>query len=1545
MLEFQENSQTFTKLGWDYYYPQLVYASPDRRRKTAFIPTLAYQLAQHLPALKDPVAQAIRDNPLFFKKNLRVQMEALILAPLRQVAIESKVPGVVLIDGVDECEAEQYFDSHESPVSPRAGESIERTKDQDQLEILEALREASLDPAFPFRIVVASRPERVFREFFNNDGHKSSFAPNLVLDEKYNPNADIALFLQAKFSEIRRRYNLSPSWPSPEILATLLDQASGQFIYAATVIRYISASRHGSPQTLLDWVLKVKPTSPGTNPFSHLDAFYTHILQSAPNPVLAVKWIWIIKGEILDWGGIVIDGHFAPPAFLVNLLLQTDNENAEYVLGDLHSLIDVPPSDDLETPYKPYHKSLYDFLDSKNRCGPIYVRRAQCAELLWDRFFDICTDKRLPASHPLDQRKFLHFFFNLHMPYISDFTPQLNLAPSSVDWWVSRCIPHSEHGISVNGTSAARHANFGGIPFCITARKLIGKYQAGRGSFVIDLTSSFAHRACFNAITIIEYLAILSQPDLGNNTISSAVPYREGGKKSSNKASTRNRSYIACSDECPAAHLSDAHDFSVKEFNVINAAHNIADPLNDLVSRIAAGAIHDSDERCDAPKCHPETRVAVQGEIYSWIVHGDSDPAQKTVKIKWVTGPAGTGKSAIMGSVADTCKQDEVLAVTFFFASYASPDRRRKTAFIPTLAYQLAQHLPALKDPVAQTIRDNPLLFKKNLRVQMEALILTPLRQAAIESKVPGVVLVDGLDECEAEQYLDSHVSSRTGRSMEREKAEDQLEILQVLQEAALDPIFPFRIVIASRPERVFREFFNNENHKSSFAPPLILDEKYNPNADIVLFLQAKFGEIRRRYNLGPSWPSPEILDILLDQASGQFIYAATVIRYILTARHGSPPTLLDQVLEVKPSSGINPFSHLDAFYTLILQSAPNPILAVKWLWIIKGDLPPGGLNLFGQTGSDPAAFLINLFLQTDHGNADVIGTGAAQHANFGGKRFYFTARQLIGNYQAGRGSFVIDLTWAFPPTPNIVGTASKALTRRQRATEHVLSTFPDLSSTMTSVLSDAHDFSVNELKLTVINGAPSIGDPINGPIPDLASQIAAGALHDSNERCDAPKCHPDTRVAVQGEIYSWIVHGDPDPAQKMVKMKWVTGPAGTGKSAIMGSVADTCKQDGVLAVTFFFSSSASPDRRTKTAFVPTLAYQLAQHLPALKDPVAQAIQNNPLLFKKTLRVQMEALVLTPLRQVAVESKVPGVVLVDGVDECDVEQYLDTQVSSRTGKSMEREKAEDQLEILQVLQEAALDPAFPFRIVIASRPERVFREFFNNDRHKSSFASPLILDERYDPSADIALFLHAKFGEIRRRYNLSPSWPSPEILATLLDQASGQFIYAATVIRYITASRHGSPPTLLDQVLKVKPSSGINPFSHLDAFYTHILQSAPNPILAVKWLWIIKGDLPPGGLNLFVQTGGDPAAFLINLFLQADDGDAEYALGDLHSLIDVPPSNDLDTPYRPYHKSLYDFLGSAARCGPIYVGSTQCAEFLWSRVFDICTREYTCSSS
>ncbi|RXW14390.1 hypothetical protein EST38_g11461, partial [Candolleomyces aberdarensis] len=368
-------------------------------------------------------------------------------------------------------------------------------------------------------------------------------------------------------------------------------------------------------------------------------------------------------------------------------------------------------------------------------------------------------------------------------------------------------------------------------------------------------------------------------------------------------------------------------------------------------------------ERCDAPKCHPETRVAVQDDLYSWIVDSDREP-EHPKKMKWVTGPAGSGKTAVMGSLAGRCAENGVLGATFFFASWsASIGRRRKTAFVTTIARQLAECREDLKNTISAAIERNPNVFEKNLHIQMEALILAPLREVALQPDGPqlqGAIIIDGVDECEAEQYHDGSKEHAPARINEQ----DQLEILQVLQAAASDPSFPFHILIASRPERVFREFFDPQNNPIPIADKLDLHNDYNADADITLFLEAQFSRIRRRYNLPPSWPPPGTIQTLVENASGQFIYAATVIRFLDTGHQEPPKASLEAILKMKATGKMtsNPLKQLDALYTHILESSPDSLLSVRWIHGIH-HLTVNGL-LIQNTGTLRVASNINLLLQ-----------------------------------------------------------------------------------------------------------------------------------------------------------------------------------------------------------------------------------------------------------------------------------------------------------------------------------------------------------------------------------------------------------------------------------------------------------------------------------------------------------------------------------------------------------------------------------------------------
>ncbi|RXW11809.1 hypothetical protein EST38_g14046 [Candolleomyces aberdarensis] len=469
----------------------------------------------------------------------------------------------------------------------------------------------------------------------------------------------------------------------------------------------------------------------------------------------------------------------------------------------------------------------------------------------------------------------------------------------------------------------------------------------------------------------------------------------------------------------------------------------------------------------------------------------------------------------------------------------------------------------------------------------------------------------------------------------------------------------------------------------------------------------------------------------------------------------------------------------------------------------------------------------------------------------------------------------------------------------------------------MASNFNKAHNFQIDNYHY--VNVSPS-----TDPLSRLEVRITASAIHDSAERCDAPKCHPDTRVAAQDDLYSWIVDGDGESEHPM-KMKWVTGPAGSGKTAVMGSLADRCRANGLLGASFFFASwSASIGRRRKTSFVSTIAYQLAEYGEDLKNAISHAIEKSPSVFEKNLHVQMETLVLAPLRDVALQpdrKQLQGAIIIDGVDECEAEQYHD---ESRVKLPPTRTNDRDQLEILQVLQVASSDCSFPFRILIASRPERVFREFFDPENNLTPFAHKLDLHEDYNADADITLFLEAQFNRLRRRYNLHPSWLPPNAVKNLVDRASGQFIYASTVIRFLETGHWELPKGLLEAVLNIEAKMTSNPLEQLDALYSHILESSPNPLLSVRWIRSIQE------LNRVRSS----YASNIHLLLQMDpeSNEAEHLLGNLHSLIRVPPlSKQAAAEYSFYHKSLFDFLRDSDRCGKLHIQYEEALGFLWDR--------------
>jgi hypothetical protein len=105
------------------------------------------------------------------------------------------------------------------------------------------------------------------------------------------PTTDIQLFLSDKFEELKRNHPLAKhgsfpaSWPEPDIITKITENASGQFIYASVIMAYIESDNH-SPKERLSVILGLSPKPGRDTPFDPLDALYMHIFSSVEDVLL-----------------------------------------------------------------------------------------------------------------------------------------------------------------------------------------------------------------------------------------------------------------------------------------------------------------------------------------------------------------------------------------------------------------------------------------------------------------------------------------------------------------------------------------------------------------------------------------------------------------------------------------------------------------------------------------------------------------------------------------------------------------------------------------------------------------------------------------------------------------------------------------------------------------------------------------------------------------------------------------------------------------------------------------------------------------------------------------------------------------------------------------------------------------------------------------------------------------------------------------------------------------------------------------------------------
>jgi hypothetical protein len=289
------------------------------------------------------------------------------------------------------------------------------------------------------------------------------------------------------------------------------------------------------------------------------------------------------------------------------------------------------------------------------------------------------------------------------------------------------------------------------------------------------------------------------------------------------------------------------------------------------------------------------------------------------------------------------------------------------------------------------------------------------------------------------------------------------------------------------------------------------------------------------------------------------------------------------------------------------------------------------------------------------------------------------------------------------------------------------------------------------------------------------------------------PACHPSTRQNILSEITDWATN--PSCEQNVF---WYHGLAGSGKSTISTTIANTFRELRRLGA-FIFFDRAHPEQSHPSKVIRTLAYKLGSFDQRIGAAICSAIDHFPSINDASPRMQFTKLIVESLATITdILAEGPIVIVFDAIDEC--------------GDPPERDP------LLQVLATELGRLPSTIRVLITSRPLEDIGNAFEGP--------PNILSRDLDVSSDscsrdISIYLKHKFEVIRKRARLPSEWPGEEVVQDLVTRSCGLFVWATTVAKFIDSY---NPPKHLAIILRgeIAPSAQ----SALDDLYKRALEQA-----------------------------------------------------------------------------------------------------------------------
>jgi AAA ATPase domain len=383
-----------------------------------------------------------------------------------------------------------------------------------------------------------------------------------------------------------------------------------------------------------------------------------------------------------------------------------------------------------------------------------------------------------------------------------------------------------------------------------------------------------------------------------------------------------------------------------------------------------------------------------------------------------------------------------------------------------------------------------------------------------------------------------------------------------------------------------------------------------------------------------------------------------------------------------------------------------------------------------------------------------------------------------------------------------------------------------------------------------------------------LEPYAAFNAKYNSRERQDqqASICMPGTRTRVIDQIMEWATNEN----DRTNPICWLYGPAGTGKSSVAHTIAESLTEKGWLVLTFFFSRSGR-DRTSLTKVFTTLAYQLAASkalLPSAQQLIGEAIQDRS-VFSANFGIQFHRLVADPI--MFHESVPQIIIIIDGLDECDSPAY--------------------QTLLVKLLVEMPSMLASRARFLVTSRPEeQIVNEFGIPAARNVTQHLPLY---DFDAREDIMQVCRDGFAKIARSIQwkgiIPTSWPSETEMGEVIWKSEGIFIYISTLLRFV-GEGDGLPQDKLHYALKAHIG--------LDGIYHQVLgfSGKENHQVVIMAISNLRGSFT------IMELGK---------FLDLTPAQIKSALQGMRSILNIPDDNN--DAILPYHASLGDFVQDSTR--------------------------------